>query len=177
MAGRKIRRSRKLNERLEDALRQGGLGIPDDPANAPAREAAARAYGEVYGAAIEGGESDETARRTALKAAVGAYLGTPPVGAYEGTHDDVRHRRRPPRVVYHPDVARVYAEHPDASEVHECEDCGLGIPGHTGIIRGGETIPFRRYFDRCPNCGGRVGYAAYSKKHMAREGEAAHAVE
>ena len=68
--------------------------------------------------------------------------------------------------VMHPQVAQVYLDHPDASVVHDCEDCGLGIPGHTGIQRGREVIPFRRYFDRCPNCGGRVGYAAYYYKRV-----------
>ncbi len=78
---------------------------------------------------------------------------------------------RPP--IMHPAVAQVYAEHPDASPLHECEDCGLGIPAHGGIIRGGRTIPFRRYFDRCPNCGGHVRYAAYFHKHKAEETPAA----
>jgi len=63
--------------------------------------------------------------------------------------------------VMHPEVAQVYIEHPDAAPLHDCADCGLGIPCHAGIIRGGRTIPFRRYFDRCPSCGGRVGYYAY----------------
>ncbi len=82
MAGRKIRRSRELSERLEDALRGGGLGIARDPANAPAREAAAEAYERVCDEAIEGGETEEVAYEKGMKAAIDAYLNTPPVGAY-----------------------------------------------------------------------------------------------
>jgi hypothetical protein len=71
--------------------------------------------------------------------------------------------------VMHPEVARVYAEHPDASPLHDCEDCGLGIP-----CRGGsKDAPFYRWFDACPNCGGRVGYCAYFHKHGASEQVAA----
>jgi hypothetical protein len=71
--------------------------------------------------------------------------------------------------VMHPEVARVYAEHPEAAPLHDCEDCGLGIP-----CRGGsKDAPFHRWFDACPNCGGRVGYYAYFHKHKAEV--AAHA--
>lgn len=78
---------------------------------------------------------------------------------------------RPP--IMHPDAAQVYIDDTDVSPLHECEDCGLGIPVRAGIIRGGRTIPAHRYFDRCPNCGGRVGYAAYFQKHKAEETPAA----
>ncbi len=54
--------------------------------------------------------------------------------------------------VMHPAVAQVYIDRPDASAYHDCEDCGLNVPH--GV------------FDRCPNCGGHVGYAAYFHKRV-----------
>lgn len=66
--------------------------------------------------------------------------------------------------VMHPDVALVYREDPRAVPLHDCADCGLGIPCVAGGKTGGRTIPFRRYFDACPACGGEVGYNAYWRK-------------
>jgi hypothetical protein len=58
-----------------------------------------------------------------------------------------------------PAIAEVYLQHPAAIPIHECEQCGWCIPILTGMHQPARTA--RRFFDRCPACSGRVGYAAY----------------
>ncbi|CCF83599.1 hypothetical protein [Nitrolancea hollandica] len=53
-------------------------------------------------------------------------------------------------------IAEVYLDHPEATPLHACWECGLYIP-----IRPGLTQPYRpviKFFDSCPECGGRVAY-------------------
>jgi hypothetical protein len=58
-------------------------------------------------------------------------------------------------------LVRVMLDDPEASLLHECERCGLGVP-----IRAGCAQPFKpavTLFPACPACGGRTGYDAYRK--------------
>jgi hypothetical protein len=50
-----------------------------------------------------------------------------------------------------PTVADVYLAHPGAIALHDCEDCGYEVP--------------HEYFERCPLCGGRIGWYAFWNKH------------
>ena len=54
-----------------------------------------------------------------------------------------------------PEIAQVYFDDENALPLHQCEDCGLGIP----------TARPGRYFETCPLCGGRTGWRFYDKKH------------
>jgi hypothetical protein len=78
MPGRKIRRSSKLRDRAEAALRGGGLGLPHDPA----AEAAVKVYEQVYDEAVADGETEDAAYEKGMRAAVDSYLNTPPEGVY-----------------------------------------------------------------------------------------------
>ncbi len=53
-------------------------------------------------------------------------------------------------------IAQVYLDHPEATPLHACQQCWLEVPIWPGLNQ-----PYRpaiRYFDACPECGGRVGY-------------------
>ena len=50
-----------------------------------------------------------------------------------------------------PAVCEVYLNDPAALPLHDCEDCGYKVP--------------HSYFERCPLCGGRVGWYAFYHKH------------
>jgi len=65
------------------------------------------------------------------------------------------HNTIPPEVALAmpPVVAEVYLQHDDSLPLHDCEACGYRVP--------------HRYFDRCPLCGGKTGWYAYSKRLRA----------
>lgn len=75
------------------------------------------------------------------------------------THFYQRQYQRLRRLALPPAIAAAYLEHPDASPLHDCEQCGTAVPILTG--RAQPYRPVRRLFDTCPACGGRVGYAAF----------------
>lgn len=53
-----------------------------------------------------------------------------------------------------PEVADVYLQDDEVGPYHDCEDCSYNVP-----------VGRRRYFERCPLCGGRTGWYAYYEKH------------
>lgn len=79
-------------------------------------------------------------------------------------------------------VAAVYLEPVGLGEaignLHECADCGYELPIKTGLLTGGEYLANvrksgTRYFEKCPLCGGEVGYCAFYLKNGFHPGEAA----
>jgi hypothetical protein len=72
-----------------------------------------------------------------------------------------------------PALAQAYLAEPEASPLHDCEDCGLDIPIVACRDYGGKVEPARTLFASCPACGGRVGYYAFHLKHGHPPGPAA----
>jgi hypothetical protein len=64
-------------------------------------------------------------------------------------------------------VAVVCLEDPDVVAIHDCEDCGYQVPVGCPERLAIPPKPVRVYFDRCPLCGGRVGYAALNRRHAS----------
>src|SRR5215467_11866695 len=64
-------------------------------------------------------------------------------------------------------VAAVYLEDPDVVAIHDCEDCGYQVPVCCAEPLATPPKPGCRYFERCPLCGGRVGYAAFHRRNAS----------
>jgi hypothetical protein len=61
-------------------------------------------------------------------------------------------------------VAAVYVDDPNVMGTHDCEDCGYRVPIGCSEPLAMPPKPVRVYFDRCPLCGRRVGYAAFHRR-------------
>ena len=88
---------------------------------------------------------------------------------YQSLHEDrgpYSEIRPAVRFAMPPEVAQVYLDHwrfpLTALPLHDCQDCGFRVP----IIYGNQRDLQRSFFDRCPLCGGEVGWYAYRQKHL-----------
>jgi hypothetical protein len=54
-------------------------------------------------------------------------------------------------------VGALYLAEPDSYPFEQCRACLLVLPLGLGYSRGAEHQPERRFFERCPECGGGVG--------------------
>jgi len=64
-------------------------------------------------------------------------------------------------------VAAVYLDDPDVVAIHDCEDCGYQVPVCCPEPLATPPKPGCRYFERCPLCGGRVGYAVFHRRNAS----------
>jgi hypothetical protein len=71
------------------------------------------------------------------------------------------------------ELVDVYLFDSEAAPLHECEDCGVAIPVKKCRV-GGYDEPERRFFTRCPICGGRTGWYLRHAR-LAETGEEAFA--
>ena len=66
------------------------------------------------------------------------------------------------------EVADAYLGPPEPAGLHDCEDCGYGVPvgmGQGVLVDGRvKIIPGPCRFECCPLCGGRIGPNAYYQK-------------
>jgi hypothetical protein len=67
------------------------------------------------------------------------------------------------------EVAEVYINSPEARPLHECEDCGYAVPYQHANPLAVPPAPVRIHFERCPLCGGKVGYWAYRMKRQREQ--------
>ena len=72
------------------------------------------------------------------------------------------------------EVADVYSRFPEARPLHECEECGYAVPFEQARPLSVPPAPERVFFERCPLCGGRVGWWAHGMKR-SRDVQAAEA--
>jgi hypothetical protein len=71
------------------------------------------------------------------------------------------------------EVAAIYISNPDLGSWHECEDCGYELPFQRAQPSANPPRPETIYFARCPLCGGRVSWCAFSIKQSRKKLEAA----
>jgi hypothetical protein len=64
-------------------------------------------------------------------------------------------------------VAAVYLEDPNVMAYHDCEECGYRVPVGCPEPLAIRPKPVRLYFERCPLCGGRIGYAAFRRRNAS----------
>ena len=62
-------------------------------------------------------------------------------------------------------VVSVYLDDPAAVALHDCEDCGYVVPFGCPEPYAEPPKPARVYFQRCPLCGGKVGYCAFHNRN------------
>jgi len=61
-----------------------------------------------------------------------------------------------------PEVASIYLSGEYSATEYECEDCGYDLPTKWPDRNANPRTPMRIYFERCPLCGGKVGYGSYA---------------
>ena len=62
-------------------------------------------------------------------------------------------------------VASIYLSGEYSATTYDCEDCGYDLPTKWPNPNANPPTPQRIYFERCPLCGGNVGWHAFYAKH------------
>jgi hypothetical protein len=68
-------------------------------------------------------------------------------------------------LVFPAEVAGIYLSGEYSATKYDCEDCGYDLPTKWPDRYANPPTPMRIYFERCPLCGGKVGWHAFYAKH------------